>query len=347
MTVMRLHEIPRVPLGFWPTPLEPLRRLGGLLNIDLMVKRDDLTGFAGGGNKVRKLEFLIEDARRQGATTLITTGGVQSNHARMVAASAARFGLRAVLLLRGQEGCAKGNLLLDRMFGAEVHFIEPEGFFERIDGLMQEHAGRQRARGETPYLIAGGGIGPLGELGYFDAIRETAGQYAAMNRPPPDYLVTAAGSGGTLAGIVLGCSVFWPDTEIIGIAVAQKSETFEQRVADMAAAAARLVDVPFTRTGADIRVHTGFVGPGYGIESELGNQALVTAARTEGLILDPIYTAKAFSGLIGLAGDGTIRRGSDVLFIHTGGLPGLFAFTEERLAFRARSDAPQLAGEEV
>lgn len=326
---MTLDDIPRVSLGFLPTPVEALPTLGGALGIDLWIKRDDFTGFGGGGNKVRKLEFLMADAVAQGVKVLITTGGHQSNHARMVAAAARRFGMHPVLVLRGHPPAQyQGNLLLDRLFGAELEFLDPDAYFDLIAPRMQAHADAAAARGEKAYIIPVGGATPLGALGYVAAAREMAAQYAEAGRKAPDVILLPVGSGGTLAGLTVGISEVWPETRIIGIAVSGSAVPFPERIAPMATAAAALIGGSRVWQPGEIRVETGHVGPAYGVPSEAGNAAIHRAAKTEGLLLDPVYTGKAMAGLIALVEAGEIAQGARVLFLHCGGSPALYPFAD-------------------
>jgi D-cysteine desulfhydrase family pyridoxal phosphate-dependent enzyme len=326
---MKLDDIAMLSLGFLPTPIERLDRLGSELGIDLSVKRDDFTGFGGGGNKVRKLEYLMADAVAQGVKVLITTGGHQSNHARMTAAAARKFGMRPILVLRGDRPASyQGNLLLDHLLGAEIDFLDPDAYFTEINPRMQFHADQALARGEKPYIIPLGGASALGAMGYVSAVKELAAQYAAAGRAAPDLIVAPVGSGGTLAGLVIGCAMFWPDTQVAGVAVSGSAVPFSERIATMVNAGAELLDYD-RRWGADeIRIENDYVGPGYAIPSEEGNAAIGRVAQAEGMFLDPVYTGKAFAGLFDCVRRGSIAQGSRVLFIHCGGSPALFPFAD-------------------
>lgn len=326
---MNLHDIPRLPLGFLPTPLESLARLGAELGIELTVKRDDFTGFGGGGNKVRKLEYLMADAVAQGAKVLITTGGHQSNHARMTAAAARKFGMKPVLVLRGNSpSVLQGNLLLDHLLGAEIDFLDPDAYFTEVNPRMQAHADAATARGETPYVIPLGGASALGAMGYVSAVEELAGQYAATDRPAPDLIVAPVGSGGTLAGLLIGCAMFWPETKVAGIAVSGSAVPFAERIAVMANAGAELIGLDRRFAAADLRIETDYVGEAYAVPSPEGNAAIARVARAEGMFLDPVYTGKAMAGLIDCVRRGTIAAGSRVIFVHCGGSPALFPHAE-------------------
>lgn len=327
---MTLDAIARMPLGFLPTPIETLPRIGARLGIDLQVKRDDFTGLGGGGNKVRKLEFLLAEAMARGATVLITAGGLQSNHARITAAAARKCGMKPVLVLRGERPDAvQGNLLLDHLFGAEIDYLDADLFPMEVASRMQRHAEAAEARGETAYVIPIGGSNALGAVGYVAAVKEMAAQYEAAGKPAPDYLVVPLGSGGTLAGCHVGCAMVWPKTRIIGIAVTVSVIPFGERIATLANATAELIGLARRWSAEEIAIEHGYVGPGYAILSEDGRAAIAMAAREEGMILDPVYTAKGFAGLIGCAGTGSVARGASVLFLHSGGSPALFHFARQ------------------
>ncbi|MDC9818518.1 D-cysteine desulfhydrase family protein [Pectobacterium polonicum] len=327
-----IDDFERITLGFFPTPLEPLNRLGKALGIDLTIKRDDYTGFGGGGNKVRKLEYLMADARIQGIDVVITTGGHQSNHARMVAAAARKFGMKPVLVLRGDAPQTyQGNLLLDKLFGAELEFLDPQGYFAQIDGAMQAHADAAAARGEKAMIIPLGGATPLGALGYVRAVEEMDAQRKANRQPPPQIIVAPTGSGGTLAGLYVGARQYWPETKIVGISVSAKAEWFQERIAVMTQDCANLLQWPQQWTPDDIWIEDGFVGPAYGVPSDGGIEAIYRVAREEGVLLDPVYTGKAMHGLIHLVEQGHIAPNARVIFIHCGGSPALYPFAQTLL----------------
>ncbi len=321
---MRLDDFPRVPLAHLPTPLEAAPRLGAALGLPgLWVKRDDATGLAMGGNKARKLEYLLAEALAQGADVLLTTGGAQSNHARMTAAAACRLGMGCLLCLVDPEPAAwQGNLLLDRLFGAEVRFL-PGLTLAQMYAAMDEAAAALRARGRTPYIIPVGGSTPLGCMGYVQAVRELAGQ-----GPEPDALVVATGSTGTLSGVLLGARLFLPRTRVYGVSVSPRAEPGKRRCAAIVAEAAALLDVDCSPAPAEIPIWDDWLGPDYGIPTPEGLDAIRLAARTEGLLLDPVYTGKALAGCRGLAERGELRPEERVVFWHTGGAPALFAFDQ-------------------
>lgn len=327
---MQLSDLPRYPLGVLPTPVERLDRIGGELGIELFAKRDDYTGFAAGGNKIRKLEYLLPDAIAKGATLLVTAGGVQSNHARMTAAAAAKCGMTSLLVLRGERpNAVQGNLLLDTLFGAKFDFVAPEVFNSGLDAIMQRHADEAAKRGERAYLIPVGGSTPLGAMGYVNCIRETAGQYAAEGRAAPDIIVVTGGSGGTLAGILVGCAMYWPTTKVMGVLVTVNPIPYKERVANAVNAAAEFIGLDRRWTADELWIESDYVGPGYGILTEACVDAIKLAAEREGMLLDPVYTGKTFAGLIGSVRNGRIARGSKVLFVHTGGSPALYHYAPQ------------------
>jgi D-cysteine desulfhydrase len=298
-----------VRLGTWPTPLEPAPRLAehvGLRPADLWLKRDDLTSLGGGGNKVRKLEHTAGAAVAEGADLLVTTGAAQSNHARATAAAACRLGLRCLLVLAGSEPeTATGNLTLDHLLGAEVHWAGDVDD-RALDRLAAELARRRAAGGAHPYVVPFGGSGPVGALGYVDCAAE-------LRRQAPDvrHVVVAVGSGGTMAGLVAGLGA----DRVLGVPTGAVTDPGERVRAMVAALGAR----------ADgLRLRLDQVGPGYGVLTDSARAALADVARTEGVVLDPVYTAKAFAGLRAAVDDGDIRPGERTVFLHTGGLPGLF-----------------------
>lgn len=320
---MTPSDFPRFNLGFFPTPVELLPRLGGELGVALSIKRDDYSGFGGGGNKVRKLEYLMAEALAAKAEVLITTGGHQSNHARMVAAAACRFGMRSVLVLRGNPPAEyQGNLLLDRLFGATLEFLEPTDYFHLVDPRMAAHAEDARAAGKVPYIIPLGGATPLGALGYVRAVEEMTAQLTE----PPDVIVAPVGSGGTLAGLLVGARKHWPGTRVAGISVSRDRMWFQDRVAAMATDCASLLDWDMRFAPDEVWVEDGHVGPGYGQASLGGVAAIRRTAQNEGVLLDPVYTGKAMDGVFALVGSGAIPPGARVLFVHCGGTPALYPF---------------------
>ena len=306
----------RIPLAHLPTPLEPLDRLSEWLGGPrLLVKRDDLTGLALGGNKARKLELLCAEALAQGCDTLVTGGGSQSNHARMTAAAANRLGLECHLAVAGpRPAAATGNLLLDRILGAHLHFTGERGYYD-TEAAILELAQGLAAEGRRPYAIPIGGASVTGAMAYVAAADELLGQAAVA----VDWVVVADGSGGTHAGLLAGLP---GGVAVLGIDVGTRPD-LDERVPEIAAEAATVAGRP-PPAGPVVIDHDHF-GPGYGKPTAACLEAIRAAARLEGLILDPVYTGKALAGLIGWARDGRFGPDQTVVFWHTGGAPALFA----------------------
>ena len=303
-----------IRLGTWPTPVEPAPRLAAALGLDILwLKRDDLGGLGGGGNKVRKLEYTVAQARAAGATTLVTTGAAQSNHARLTAAAAARLGLRAVLVLVGDAPPAeRGNLLLDRLAGAELVWAGDVPIDGTADVLERE-AQRVRDAGEVPFLLPLGGSTPAAAQGYADCASELRAQV-----PDLDRVVVAVGSGGTMAGLVAGLG----SDRVLGVDVGALSDP----VATVTSLVAGMPGVP---PPDELWVDAGQVGEGYDTPPATAREALLLAARTEGVFLDPIYTARALAGLAAAVVSGRVARTDVTVFLHSGGLPGLFGHEPE------------------
>lgn len=321
---------PRLPLAHLPTPLLRPGRLADVLGVDLWVKRDDSTGGAEAGNKIRKLEYLLGDALARGADVVITCGGIQSNHARATALSAALLGLRCVLFLRTAEAARGasalpegGNVLLDRMAGAEIRLVSPEVYRDR-EAVMAEAAERLAREGQRPYVIPEGGSNGIGALGYVRAMEEVRRQLdlGLGGGRPFDVVVHACGSGGTAAGLWLGAAAFGVAAEVRPMAVCDDAAFFEAAIARIAGECEPLLDRPGPR--ARLKVDDGARGPAYAEASPDQLERIVRAARLSGLVFDPVYTGKAFSGLWEACERGELR-GARVLFLHTGGLPGLLA----------------------
>jgi D-cysteine desulfhydrase family pyridoxal phosphate-dependent enzyme len=313
--------VTRASLAIVPTPVEPLPRLGAELGVGrLLVKRDDLTGLALGGNKARKLDWLCRDALDAGCDTLVTGGGLQSNHARTTAAAAARLGLACHLVLGGEpQGPKTANLLLDQLFGATLHFAPAAGEYHALEREIELIGEQVAAAGARPYVIPIGGASALGVASYAAAAAELAAQLPAIGLERVDTVVVADGSGGTHAGLLAGLPAA---TTLVGVDVGTRPD-LETAVPRLAAAAAtgRGRDEPLGRVVLD---RTRF-GDGYGALTASGLEALRVTARLEGLALDPVYTAKAMAGLIGGVREGGIDPGGTILFWHTGGAVALFA----------------------
>ncbi len=309
-----LDQFPRVSLGVFPTPIQKLENISALLHTNVYVKRDDLTGLGLGGNKIRKLEFLLADAGEKGAQVVFTTGGAQSNHAMLTAAAAGKLGLRAILVLkkRGVTECL-GNQLLEKLMGTDVRFVDTDDYGDIYAEMDRIGAGL----GVPYYKIPCGGSNALGSLGYVDCAREIAGQGIHF-----DHIVCAEGSGGTMAGLALGAKLFLPGTRVHGMMV--DSDPFDVITPALMRKAAELLETPVEITPEDYRLRD-MCGPGYAIPSEAGNAAISLMAEREGLFLDPVYTGKAFAGLVELAKEGVFTERDNVLFLHSGGAGGLFA----------------------
>jgi len=315
----------RVSIGHLPTPLEPLHRLSAMLGgPELWIKRDDQTGLATGGNKTRKLEFLVADALAQEADTLISCGATQSNHARQTAAAAAKFGMACTLVLRGEEPPqAQGNLLLDRLLGAEVVWAGDEPLVERMEAVADD----LRAQGRRPYVVPYGGSNPLGASGYVAAMEELLAQCAERDLHF-DHIVLASSSGGTQAGLMVGARALGYEGRILGISVDPTADRLRQTLADLATATADRLGLGFTFAPEDFDVVDRYLGGGYAVIGDLEREAIRTLARVEGILLDPVYTGRAFGGLLDLIRQGAFGPQERVLFWHTGGIPGLFGFAE-------------------
>jgi L-cysteate sulfo-lyase len=322
---MHLARFPRVRLAHLPTPLEPLPRLGEKLGLDLWIKRDDATGLAGGGNKTRKLEFLLGDAFEQRADVLVTQGATQSNHVRQTAAAAAAHGLGCAIILEARTGSTapdyvgNGNVLLDRLFGASIRTV-PAG--TDMNAELEAEAERLRGEGRRPYVIPGGGSNPVGALGYVDCAREIVTQADDLDLAI-DRIVTATGSAGTHGGLVAGLAVMGADVPVLGFGVRAPKARQEAMVLKLARETAALLGRPDAVTEEMVVADCDYVGEGYGLVDQGVIDALVTAARTDGILLDPVYSAKAMKGLIARAAE---FKGETVVFLHTGGAQGLFGY---------------------
>ena len=328
---MHLARFPRVFLAHLPTPLERLdrltRELGGP---EIWIKRDDCTGLSTGGNKTRKLEFLMADALDKGATAVVTQGAVQSNHARQTAAAAAKLGLRCELVFErrieqpGETYRRSGNVLLDRLLGAGMREVANGS---DMAAAMEMVAKELHSRGETPYVIPGGGSSPVGALGYVDCALELLAQ-ANREKLVIDHVVHATGSTGTQAGLVLGLQASRSGVPLLGIGVNAPRDVQEQRVFELAEKTAELVGAPGAVQRADVVANCDYVGAGYGVPTAEMNEAVLLLARLEGLLFDPVYSGKALAGLIDLVQKGFFGEAKNIVFIHTGGSAGLFAYAD-------------------
>ncbi|MCA9239948.1 MAG: D-cysteine desulfhydrase family protein [Planctomycetales bacterium] len=329
----KLASWPRVPLANTPTPLHPAPRLTEALGGPrVLLKRDDLTGLATGGNKTRKLEFLLADALAAGADCLITAGGPQSNHCRQTAAAAAKTGLRCCLVLGGEPPArCEGNLLLDRLLGAELHWVEKPRRKEAMQQLAEQLAGE----GHTPYVIPIGGSNAVGALGYVVAMYELAAQLRQFEEQV-DCVVAATSSGGTLAGMVAGARLCGFQGQVLAISIDQQPEadgTFAYRdaVRDIANESCELLGSSGGITDSDIHINHDYLGGGYGVVGQPEREAVRLMAETEGVLVGPVYTSRALAGLIDLARRGTWAPDQTVVFWHTGDETALHAYGDEFL----------------
>ena len=319
-----MKNIPRVPLAFLPTPIMEAPRLAEAIGGPaLWIKRDDLTGFGFGGNKIRGLEFLLADALAQGADTLVTGAAPQSNYVRATAAVAAHAGLHMVAVYSGTPPAqVQGNYRLTRLLGAEIRFT---GDTDRasVDGAIEETAHELRSDGRRPYTIPRGGASVLGTLGYVQAAYELAEQCAAK-AIVPDAIVLATGSCGTQAGLLAGVQLLGLPWRVEGFTVSRPVDEVTSRVLNLAQAAIELLGSRHSIAPQDVIVHSGFIGPGYGVPTPEGAEAIRLVARCEGIFLDPTYTGKAMAGYLAFCRAGRFRPEETIIFLHTGGEPALF-----------------------
>lgn len=328
---MNLARFPRIQLGHFPTPLEPLPRLTELLDGPrIWVKRDDCTGLSTGGNKTRKLEFLGAEAIAKGADTIITQGATQSNHARQTAAMAAKLGMACHILLEDRTGSRNqaynnnGNVLLDRIHGATVS-KRPGG--ADMAAEMERLADRLRSEGRKPYVIPGGGSNPIGALGYVNAALEMLSQAVAIGLNIAT-VVHATGSAGTQAGLVTGFKALNSGIPVLGIGVRAAKAQQEENVFNLANRTAALLGLDGIVKREDVTANCDYVGAGYGIPTPGMVAAVKLLASTEGLLFDPVYSGKGLDGMIDLIRKGVFKKDSDIVFLHTGGAAGLFGYPD-------------------
>jgi D-cysteine desulfhydrase len=310
--------IPRIHFAHLPTPIETMPRLEKALNgPHLLVKRDDQTGLAFGGNKTRKLEFLVAEAQATGADTLISAGALQSNHCRQTAAAAAKFGFECLLVLVGEPPAqASANLLLDQLFGAKIIWAEKN----QRDSLLTDTFDKVIAQGHKPYLVPYGGSNSTGALGYVFAMEEFEGQGVKT-----DWIVFASSSGGTHAGLVLGAHLFNYPGRVLGISIDEPQAVLQKHVAALASETSGRMGKRIEFAPDQVLVNADYATPGYGILTNAERESIQLFAKYEGLLLDPVYTGRAAAGLIDLIRRGYFKKEETVLFWHTGGQPALFA----------------------
>lgn len=327
-----LSPFPRVPLAHLPTPLEATG-IGAIGGVRVFVKRDDCTGLGFGGNKTRKLEFTLGDAVAQGATVLITSGARHSNHVRQTVAAAARLGLRCRVVLHDPVGrdtfsyATSGNLLLDTLFGADIHFVSDEGAATSVCIAKLENDAR--VKGETPYVVPLGASDATGALGYAECARELLGQ-CVKQAIAPSAIVLATGSAGTHAGLLGGLRLLGSAVPVIGISVSEPADIKRAKVRNILDAMIAKVGKEVVVPDSEVIVFDDYTGPGYTIPTSESHEAVRRIAQHEGLLLDPVYTAKAMAGLLDLVHNGKLS--GDVVFLHTGGTPALFAYNDDFLA---------------
>ena len=329
---MHLARFPRISLGHFPTPLEPLNNLSALLGgPNIWIKRDDATGLATGGNKTRKLEFLLADALAKNADIVITQGATQSNHVRQTIAGAAKLGLKAKVLLEkrvidfGEDYQRSGNILLDDLLGGEIVAHLPGG--TDMQQAMDDYAAELREQGHNPYVIPGGGSNPIGALGYVACAEELLYQ-SSQQRLRIDHVVHATGSTGTQAGLVAGFIATNSQVPVLGISVRAPKAKQEENVWNLASRTLALLGVPGELPREAVVANSDYVGDGYGLPTESMLEALTLFARHEGILLDPVYSGKGAAGLIDLIRKGHFRKDDNVVFIHTGGSAGLFGYRQ-------------------
>ncbi|BBB31613.1 D-cysteine desulfhydrase [Neptunomonas japonica] len=321
---------PRMVISHGPTPLEAMPRLSQALGCNLFIKRDDCTGLAGGGNKTRKLEYLLAAARDAGADTLITIGGLQSNHARQTAAAAAKFGFACELVLEDVEGTPKqdyynnGNILLDKLFGATIHAVA-----EGVDSVAfaDQLMARLIDAGKKPYLIPVGGSNEVGSLGYVRCANEILAQIVEQGITV-DQIVLASGSAGTQAGLLAGLIAAGADIPVLGIAVSRDTQAQQALVQALLEKTLQHMGLDPALANGRVIADGGYYGAGYGITTPATIEAVKMSAEQEGVLLDPVYTGKGMAGLIDKCRTGAFSAKQNVLFLHTGGSQGLFAYRE-------------------
>ncbi len=314
-----MNDIARIRFAHLPTPIEEMPRLSKALGGPrIFVKRDDQTGLAFGGNKTRKLEFLVAEAKALGAKTLISAGAMQSNHCRQTAAAAARFGMECILVLNGQHPeQPSANLLLDFLFNADVVWVADR---KDRDAVLQHTYETARVNDCCPYLVPYGGSSPTGALGYAFAVQEYMQQGLKA-----DWIIFGTSSGGTHAGLTLGARLFNCDARILGISIDEPVQALKANVSALASAASEKFGPRIEFTGDDVLANDDYCQAGYGIFGEQEREAINLFASNEGLLLDPVYTGRAAAGMIDLIRRGVIQKNETVLFWHTGGQPALFA----------------------
>ena len=342
---MAIDKFPRIKLAYLPTPLEEAKALSEKLGGPrIFIKRDDQTGLAFGGNKGRKLEFIMADVMKKKADLVITWAGIQSNWCRSVAAAVRKLGMKSILILSKRPGLPAdydGNLLLDYIFDADIRIVEGEGGKapkeEDIMGTVNKIVEEERRKGHNPYIVSVGGssVGwsmtePLGAISYTDAFLEILKQ-AKEQKIKVDAVVHASGSGSTQAGLAVGAKALGGITEVTGISVSGKKDAMVNEVYEIAKETIKALRLNMPIAPEDIIVLDDYVGEGYGMLNKETTEAIRITAETEGILLDPVYTAKAMAGLMDLIKLGHFKKGQTIVFLHTGGTPALFPYREKLL----------------
>jgi len=324
--ITTLNDIPTIKLANIPTPLEEAPRLAAQMGLSkLYIKRDDLTGLAGGGNKARKLEYDFAAILNGGYDVVLTAGGIQSNHARMTAAAARKLGLDIKLVLGGPDfGILKGNLLLDVLFGAEIRYLLDDDENDHLTAAMELWSKELTNKGHKPYIIPIGGSTGLGALGYVKAMQEISTQF----KEGEVQIILGVGSCGTFAGTILGSEIFLPSSRVIGVSVSRTSAAIEKRTKEIILESAQLINYDINTDLLSVESYDDYFTE-YGEITENGKQAIIDCANLEGILLDPVYTGKVMAGLKGLVEREIIDNTIPVIFIHTGGMPIIFSFEEE------------------
>ena len=323
-----MKPVARLNFAHLPTPIEELPRLSAFLGGPrILVKRDDQTGLAFGGNKTRKLEFLVAEAQEQGARMLISAGAIQSNHCRQTAAAAARFGFECTLVLTGDAPSQpSANFLLDQLFGAQIVTVTDR---KNRDRILQETFDKATADGKKPYLVPYGGSSPTGALGYAFAMQELMEQKPCEGSEPsqgcPDWIVFGTSSGGTHAGLVLGQRVFGYKGKVLGVSIDESENWLRSHVSALASDASEKLGERINFLPEDVIATEAYCQAGYGVLTDAEREAVKLFAKYEGLLLDPVYTGRAAAGMIDLIRKGFFKKEETVLFWHTGGQPALFA----------------------
>ena len=326
-----LKDIPRIKLTEYPTPMTNASALAKEIGLSkLLIKRDDLIGFAGGGTKVRKLEYDLPEILENDYDVVLAAGGIQSNHARILSAAAKKFNIVTKLVLGGPKATAyNGNLLIDILFGAEIKFLVDDDDNDHLTAAMNEWAEELKRKGMRPYISPIGGSTPRGSIGCINAIGEIADQLTTGEKVQ---IVLPVGSCGTYAGFVLGSKLLMPNARIIGISVSRTSEAIKKRSLEIIEDCCKLLNINYDANDYKLEPYDQYFDE-YGISTKSGKDALLKCANTEGILFDPIYTAKAMAGLIDLADRGILNKEITTIFLHTGGLPMLFSFEKTLLKY--------------